>query len=60
MAFAPVSTQEMQAAQMLTGLGMAAWILAGFVPGKARRLRVATVVIYLACTAAFVVYLLLR
>jgi len=60
MAFAPVSTQEMQAAQVLTGLGMAAWILAGFIPGRVRQIRLATVTLYLVGIVAFVVYLLVR
>jgi hypothetical protein len=60
MDFAPVSTQEMQAAQVLTGLGMAAWILAGFIPGRARQLRLATVTLYLAGVAAFVIYLVVK
>ncbi len=60
MTFAPVSAQEMQAGQMLTGLVLAAFIGARFLPRHAARIRVAALAIYLAGIAAFIVWFLIR
>jgi hypothetical protein len=46
----------MHAAQILTGATMAGWLVAGFVPRHAYRIRVLLLALYLAGAAAFVVY----
>lgn len=52
----PLSPEVMHAAQILTGATMAGWLVAGFVPRHAYRIRVLLLALYLAGAAAFVVY----
>ncbi len=61
--FSAVSTEEMQAARVITGLTMAAFIGIGFVPGLRQRAALARgllLAVYLAACAAFVGYVLMR
>lgn len=62
MTLAPVTADDMHAAQILTGATMALWMLAGLAPGLrayATRLRIAILSIYLLGCAAFASYFLL-
>jgi len=59
----PVTGQEMQAAQILTGAAMALFLMAGLVPGLKRHagpLRVLVLVAYLLGCAALVGHALLN
>jgi len=61
--FGPVTGQEMQAAQILTGATMALFLLAGLVPGLRRhagRLRAGVLAAYLLGCAALVGYVWLH
>jgi hypothetical protein len=63
MDFMTVSGADMRTAQTITGATMAAFLLAGLVPGLgpyAPRIRVGITVAYLIAAVAFVIYLLLR
>ena len=59
----PVTSEDMRAAQLLTGATMAAWLTCGVVPAArpyATKLRAGLLAAYLLGCAAFVVYVLLR
>ncbi len=56
MAFSAVSPEVIQAAQILTGATMAAWLLAGFIPGQSYRMRAAILGLYLIAAVGLVVY----
>jgi VIT1/CCC1 family predicted Fe2+/Mn2+ transporter len=61
--FSAVSSEDMQAARIVTGLTMAAFIAIGFVPRLRQRASIARGVllaVYLAACAAFVGYVLVR
>lgn len=61
--FSTVSNEEMQAAQIVTGAAMAAFITVGLVPALRRHaavIRAAVVVLYLLACGALVGYVLLR
>jgi hypothetical protein len=61
--FSAVSNEEMEAAQVVTGATMAAFITVGFVPGLRRHVAVirgALVVLYLLACGVFVGYAMLR
>lgn len=47
---------ELQAASLLTGTTMAAFLFAGLFPGRGRTLRIALAGIYLAAVLGFVIY----
>jgi hypothetical protein len=51
-----VPPQTMQAAQVLTGATMAAWLLAGFLPRHARPVRMLILTLYLVGVFGFVLY----
>jgi hypothetical protein len=56
--FQPVSAAQMQRAQILTGLGMAAFLAAGFIPGLrpyAAKIRAAVLAIFLLGCAVLIV-----
>jgi hypothetical protein len=60
---APLTTEEIRAAQMLTAATMAAWLACGVVPAirpHAAKFRAGLLAAYLAGCAAFVGYVLLR
>ena len=46
----------MHAAQILTGATIAGWLLAGFLPRHAYRIRVVLLALYLAGAVGFAVY----
>lgn len=56
MTFSPVAPEVMQAAQILTGTTMAAWLMAGFFPRHGARLRAGVLVVYLAGVVGFLLY----
>jgi hypothetical protein len=59
--FGAVSGEEMRAAQVVTGVTMAAFIAAGLVPGlreRAGAIRAALLVLYLIACGAFAAYAL--
>ena len=61
--FGPVTGQEMQAAQILTGAAMVLFLMVGLVPGLRRHvgtLRAGVLAAYLLGCAALVGYVLLR
>ena len=61
--FDAVSSADMQTARVVTGATMAAFLVAGVVPGlreHAGRIRVALLVIYLLACGIFVGYVLMR
>ena len=61
--FSAVSSDDMQAARIVTGATMAAFLAVGMVPGlreHAGRIRVALLVAYLLACGIFVGYALLR
>ena len=58
-----VSGEDVRAAQTLTGMTFALFMMVGFVPGwrpYAQRIRQAIVVLYFVLAAAFMVYLMAR
>jgi hypothetical protein len=60
---ARITAEDMQAARILTGATMAAWLVCGVIPGVrpyATKIRAALLIAYLASGAAFIAYLLLR
>ncbi len=60
MAFGTITQTEMQVAQALTMVTIAAWLAAGYLRGDTRRIRVAILALYLIGVVAFVLYLLAR
>lgn len=61
--FSAVSAEAIRAAQIVSGLTMAAFIAAGVVPGlreRASAIRGALLVLYLAACCAFAIYVLVR
>ena len=61
--FSAVSSEEMHAAQVVTGAAMAAFVVAGLIPGLRRHaptIRGILLVVYLVTCAAFVDYVLTR
>ena len=60
MAFEAITAIEMQAAQILTGATMVAWMAARYAGGNARRIRQAVLGLYLVGVVAFVLYVLVR
>jgi VIT1/CCC1 family predicted Fe2+/Mn2+ transporter len=60
MLFDPVTTTEIQAAQLLTGATMAAFVAASFVRGRARMIRTVVLAVYLTGILGFVVYSMSR
>ena len=59
----PVTAEDMQAARILTGATMAAWLACGVIPGvrpRAGKIRAGLLIAYLVCCAAYVGYVLLR
>ena len=59
MLFDHVSPQEMQAARVVTGATMAAFLMASVLGGRARQARIAVAVVYGAAVIATIVYYLL-
>jgi hypothetical protein len=60
--FDAVPVEQMRAAQVVTGLTMAAFIMTGFIPGARRRvrtIRLMLLVAYLLACCGFVAYALL-
>ena len=55
-----VSAEEMQAGQLLTGITLVIFLLAGFFPAHASRIRIATGVVYAAGMGAFLLHFMLR
>ncbi|MBN9562099.1 MAG: hypothetical protein J0H14_15435 [Alphaproteobacteria bacterium] len=58
-----VSADEVRAAQVLTGLAMAIWLMVGLAPGLRRHattIRVIVLAVYLVGGGAYVVWLALR
>ena len=59
--FSAVSSEEIRAAQILTGVTMAAFIAVGMIPGARRyaaRIRVALLVLYLVVCGAILIHAL--
>ncbi len=55
-----VTAEEMQAAQVITGVAIAAFLLAGRFGGDTRRLRIGILGLYLVAATALVVWVSLR
>ncbi len=60
MAFGTITQTEMQVAQALTMVTIAARLAAGYLRGDTRRIRVAILALYLIGVVAFVLYGLVR
>lgn len=60
MDFGTVTPQEMQAAQVLSAVCLAAFLLAGYLKTDTARLRIAIVVLYVVGAVGFVLYVTLR
>jgi hypothetical protein len=61
--FTAVSSEDVRAAQIVTGVTMALFIGAGLTPGLreyAGRIRVALLVLYLLASCGFIAYVLVR
>lgn len=56
MTFSPVAPEVMLAAQILTGMTMAAWLMAGLFRRHAARLRTGVLVVYMAGVVGFLLY----
>jgi hypothetical protein len=62
MTFSPLTSDELHAAQILSGATMALWIIVGLAPGVrayATQIRVAVLAAYLLGIAGFIVYFVL-
>ncbi len=55
-----VTAEEMQAAQVITGVAIAAFLLAGRLGGNAQRLRIGILGLYLVAATAMVVWVSVR
>jgi len=59
----PVTSEDMQAARIVTGATLAAWLACGVIPGVrpyASKIRAGLLVVYLLCCAGYIGYVLLR
>ena len=59
----PVTSEDMQAARIVTGATLAAWLACGVIPGVrpyASKIRAGLLVAYLLCCAGYIGYVLLR
>lgn len=59
----PVSTEDLRAAQIVTGMAMALWLSVGYLPGLrryARRAQGVVLALYLVGCAAILAHALLR